>query len=294
MMRGIYSATVSVINDDYSLNVEATIKHAETSIKNGLHGVIFGGSTGQSQLTSLRSKKELISKAATHKLKKQFLFGNGTNSLEETIDLIKYGMEFGFNDCYLVGVPAYFKNNTEDGVHTYFKEIISQIPKVKIILYNFEKLFSFLFKPEFVKKLVSDFPNNIRGVKDSSENLFENLKIPNFDIYIGSEAKLLKNLELGGAGTISACTQVTHSLARKVFDDFEKKQKQTQNQKLIDIRNTFNEYNLISALHSYFSVEDPNFKNLLPPLVLLSEEKKQELLTKLKKLDFMPRKGKAA
>ena len=132
-MRGIYSATVSVINDDYSLNVEATIKHAETSIKNGLHGVIFGGSTGQSQLTSLRSKKELISKAATHKLKKQFLFGNGTNSLEETIDLIKYGMEFGFNDCYLVGVPAYFKNNTEDGVHTYFKEIISQIPKVKII-----------------------------------------------------------------------------------------------------------------------------------------------------------------
>ena len=74
----------------------------------------------------------------------------------------------------------------------------------------------------FVERLISDFPENIIGVKDSSYNLYENLKIPNFKIFIGSEAKLLKNLKLGGAGTISAITQVTHSMARQVFDDFEK------------------------------------------------------------------------
>ena len=189
---------------------------------------------------------------------------------------------------------AYYKGNTEEGVYNFYKSIISQAPKVSIILYNFEKLSSFLFKPDFVKKLVSDFPKNIIGVKDSSYNLYENLKIPNFKIFIGSETKLLKNLELGGAGTISAITQLTHSLARQVFDDFEKKQKQTQNKKLIAVRETFDEYNLISALHSYFSVNDPKFKNLLPPLVLLPEEKKQELLAKLKKLDLIASKGKAA
>ena len=87
---------------------------------------------------------------------------------------------------------------------------------------------------------------------------------------------------------------MTHSLARKVFDDFENKQPQTQNKKLIAVREIFDEYNLISALHSYFSVNDPKFKNLLPPLVLLPEEKKQELLAKLKKLDLIASKGKAA
>ena len=106
--------------------------------------------------------------------------------------------------------------------------------------------------------------------------------------------KLLKNLELGGAGTISAITGITHSLARQVFDDFENKQTQTQNEKLIAVRETFDEYNLISALHSYFSVNDSKFKNLLPPLLLLPEEKKQELLSKLKKLDVRVNKGKAA
>ena len=291
-MRGVYSATASILNDDYSLNVDATIAHAASTINNGLHGAIFFGSTGQSQLIDSNSKKDLISKAASHKLKKQFFFGTGTNSLHSTIDLIKYGMEYG-NKNFLVGPPAYYSGNTEEGVYNFYKEIIFKIPKVKIILYNFEKLFSFKFEPQFVKRLVSDFPQII-GAKDSSYSLYENLKIPNFKIFIGSEAKLLKNLELGGAGTISAITQVTHSLARQVFDDFENKQPQTQNEKLIAVRETFDEYNLISALHSYFSVNDPKFKNLLPPLVLLPEEKKQELLAKLKKLDLIASKGKAA
>ena len=39
--KGIYSATCSVLNNDYSLNIDATINHAAMSIKNGLHGSFF-------------------------------------------------------------------------------------------------------------------------------------------------------------------------------------------------------------------------------------------------------------
>ncbi len=293
MKRGIYSATCSILKEDYSLNVEATINHAASTIRNGLHGAIFFGSTGQSQLIDINSKKNLISKAANHKLKKQFFFGTGSNSLNETIDLIKYGMEYEFKD-WLIMPSAYYKGNTEEGVYNFYKNIILQVPKVSIILYNFEKLSSFLFKPEFVKKLVSDFPKNIIGVKDSSYNLYENLKIPNFLIFPGSEAKLLKSLELGCSGTISAITQVTHSLARKVFDDFEKKEKQTQNEKLIAVRETFDKFNLISAIHSYLSTKDVNFKNLLPPLILLKPEEKKDLIKKLEALKFEINKNLAA
>jgi 4-hydroxy-tetrahydrodipicolinate synthase len=146
----------------------------------------------------------------------------------------------------------------------------------------------------FVRQLVENFPKNIIGVKDSSYNLYENLDIKNFLVFPGSEAKLLKSLELGCSGTISAITQVTHSLARKVFDDFEKKEKQTQNDKLIAVRETFDQFNLISALHSYFSLKDENFKNLLPPLILLSEKEKKDLIKKLDDLKFTQRKNKAA
>ena len=131
--RGIYSATCSILNEDYSLNVEATIEHAAKSINNGLHGVFFFGSTGQSQLIALSEKKDLISKISNHRLKKNFFLGTGCNSLKDTIDLIKYGFEYGFKD-YLIMPPAYYKGNTDEGVFDFFSTIISKIPKVKLFL----------------------------------------------------------------------------------------------------------------------------------------------------------------
>ena len=72
--KGVYAAGLSVINSDGTLNVDATISHACDAIKSGLHGIFFFGSTGQSQLISINEKKELISKIASHKLRKNFFF----------------------------------------------------------------------------------------------------------------------------------------------------------------------------------------------------------------------------
>ena len=49
----------------------------------------------------------------------------------------------------------------------------------------------------------------------------------------------------------------------------------------------FDQYNLISALHSFISVKDEKYKNLLPPLVLLSKEKQKEILNKLEVIEFI-------
>ena len=283
--KGVYSATCSILNNDYSLNVDATIKHAASTINNGLHGAIFFGSTGQSQLISISEKKDLISKISNHKLKKQFFLGTGCNSLKETTDLIKYSFEYGFKD-FLIMPPAYYKGNTDEGVFNFYSFIISKMPKIKIILYNFELLSGYKFSVEAVTKLVKTFPDNIIGCKDSTSNLYENLKLPNFLMFPGTEKKLLKGLKIGNSGIISAICNVTAPLARKVFDEFEKNEKQTQNDKLIAVREVFDGYNLISALHSYMSTKDDNFKNLLPPLVLLNSKEKKELIDKLNDLKF--------
>jgi len=291
--KGVYAASLSILNEDYSLDVSATIMHAESMIKKGLHGVFFFGSTGQSQLISIEEKKELISRIASNKLKKFFYLGTGTNSAKENIDLVKYAMEYDFQN-FLIMPPAYYKGNTDEGVFEFYSLIISKIPKIKIILYNFEKLSGYKFGAESVIKLVKEFPKNIIGCKDSSYNLYENLKIPNFLIFPGSEAKLLKGLEIGCAGCISAVTNVTHELARQVFDDFEKKLPQKSNKKLIAVRETFDQHNLISALHSFMSINNTKYKNLLPPLRLLTSEQKKELLFKLDLLKFTTNKNKAA
>ena len=285
MIKGVYSASLSVINANGTLNIEATIAHANNAIKKGLHGVFFFGSTGQSQLISTSEKKELISKIASHKLRKQFFIGTGNNSLNENIDLVRYAMEYDFKE-FLIMPPAYYKGNTDEGVFEFYTKLINSAPKMKIILYNFEKLSGYKFSTEAVTKLVKTFPDNIIGCKDSSYNLFENLKLRNFLMFPGSEAKLLKGLELGCSGCISAVTNVTHSLARKVFDDFETKKVQTKNDQLIRVREVFDQYNLISALHSFLAINNDKFKNILPPLILLSQAKQKELIDKLNTLNF--------
>ena len=283
--NGVYAAGLSILKEDMSLDVQTTITHAESAIKNGLHGVFFFGSTGQSQLISMSEKKELISKTATSKHRDQFYIGTGVNSLNENLDLIRYSMEYSFQ-TFLIMPPAYYKGNTDKGIYNFYSEIILRIPKIKIILYNFEKLSGYLFNAEIIKKLVADFPKQIIGCKDSSYNLFENLKIPNFKMFPGSEAKLLKGLELDCSGCISAVTNVTHSLARKVFDDFGNNQQQSANEQLVNVRQTFDKYPLISALHSFLSIKDKNYSYVLPPLSLLNSNLREELLNKLKELDF--------
>ena len=55
--KGIYAASMSIFNQDLSLDVDSTIKHSEKLIKEGLHGVVFFGSTGCGQLISSKEKK---------------------------------------------------------------------------------------------------------------------------------------------------------------------------------------------------------------------------------------------
>ena len=294
LLKGVYAAGLSVLKEDLSLDVKKTIEHHEHLIKEGLNGTFFFGSTGQGQLISIGEKKSLISELSHSKYKDSFFLGTGVNSLRDNIDLISHSFNNGF-DTFLIMPPAYYVNNTHEGVYKFYANLIQQFPNIKIILYNFQKLSRYLFSPQAVEKLVKDFPEAIRACKDSSYNLYEILKIPGFSMFPGSETKLLHGLQNGASGIISAVTNVTYHLAKKVYDDFNNNREQTVNNKLCAVRKAFDDTeNLISALHSFKSAENKNYKRLLPPLTLLSTEKQKELLNKLRELNFIPRKNIAA
>ena len=283
-VNGIYAATMSIFGNDLSLNVKKTIEHGENLIKQGCHGVVFFGSTGQSQLIQISEKLNCINELSKSNFKNQFILGTGLNSLNETINLMKVSITLGFNR-FLIMPPAYYKYTDKD-VLRYYSEIINNVPNCEIILYNFEKLSGYKFTIECVEELARKFPNQIIGVKDSSYNLFEKLKINNFSVLPGSELKLLKGLEIGCSGIITATCNVTAKLSRKVFDDFIEKSHQTQNEKLCSVRKVFDQFNLISGLHSFFSKKDIMYKNLIPPLNLLSQKDEVKLLDELKNCNF--------
>ena len=283
-ISGIFAASMSVLNSDLSLNVDKTIEHAEKLIDQGCHGTAIFGSTGQAQLISISEKIELLNKLSKSKYKEKHLIGTGLNSLSETINFMKIAVSLKLNK-FLIMPPAYY-NYGDDEVIEFYSKIVDTVPDCKIILYNFEKLCGYKFSISCVEKLVEKFPNQVVGVKDSTYNLYENIKIKNFSIFPGSELKLLKSLELGCSGIITATCNVTAEMSRKVYDNFFSGSEQLLNEKLCDVRKAFDKHNLISGLHTYHSKNNNIYKNILPPLRLLSKNSEKELLNELKDLNF--------
>ena len=283
-IKGIYAAGMSVLNEDLTLNIQETIVHSEKIINQGCHGVAIFGSTGQAQLIPVSEKINLLNELSKNKYKENFIIGTGMNSLGETISYMKVGLSLGFKK-FLIMPPAYYKYSDEEVIQFYAK-IVEARPESEIILYNFEKLCGYKFSLDCIKELVKKFPEQIIGVKDSSYNLFQDLKIENFSILPGSELKLLTGLENGCTGIITATCNVTAQLSRKVYDDYFLNNKQTSNQKLCNVRKVFDKYNLISGLHTFYSQESEIYKNILPPLRLLTKEQEKELSKNLENLNF--------
>ena len=141
--KGIYAASMTILNKDLSVDCDSTIKHSEKLIHDGCQGCVLFGSTGQAQLISSNEKKKLIEKLNNSKFKDRFILGTGTNSLNENVELIKFSINNGINR-FLLGVPAYYKFGDE-GAYSFYANLIQKVPEVQIVLYNFERLFGYNF-----------------------------------------------------------------------------------------------------------------------------------------------------
>ena len=75
-------------------------------------------------------------------------------------------------------------------------------------------------------------------------------------------------------------------LFRSVYDDFNLGQENNLNELLCNVRNEFDNYNLISALHSYFSIKDKIYQNIIPPLGLLNSIDNERFINNLSKMNF--------
>ena len=154
--KGIYAASMSIFNEDLSLDVDSTIKHSERLISEGCHGAAIFGSTGQSQLISSAEKRKLIEKLNNSKFKDHFMIGTGSNSLNENVELMRHSITSGMNK-FLIMPPAYYKYD-DQGVYSFYANLIQTIPESEIILYNFEKLSGYAFSVKIIEKLVQEFP----------------------------------------------------------------------------------------------------------------------------------------
>ena len=200
------------------------VEHARWLMAEGCTALApFGTTSEGNSLSSAERKVLLISLLAAGIDPGRLMPGTGLCSAPETVDLTKHAVELGCRGVLMLP-PFYYKGVSDEGLYRYFAQVFERVAdaRLRVYLYHIPPFTQVGFSLPLIERLRRGFPEIVVGLKDSSgdwahtKQLIEAL--PGFQVYSGSDASLLDNLRLGGAGCISAVANVNARALRQIAD----------------------------------------------------------------------------
>ena len=297
--RGIWSAALTPLKADLSIDCARLAQHAKFLLANGCHGIGLFGTTGEANAFSAAERMTALESLLADGLSPNTLMiGTGCCALTDTVALTRHAIEHGVTKI-LALPPFYYKNVTDNGLFRSFGEVIDRTASdnLELYLYHFPAMSQTPISANLIAMLCEYFPKTIAGVKDSSGDLDHSLELvsrfPDLAIYPGNETHLLATLEKGCAGCISATANANPRGIRKIFDSCLTGNKSTQalQDDAFAIREVFGRHPLVSALkqHAAWLTGDDSWLRLRPPLTALEEDAATVLRTDLDALAVSPR-----
>ncbi|MGZ3634037.1 MAG: dihydrodipicolinate synthase family protein, partial [Parachlamydiaceae bacterium] len=163
--NGVYAAALTPLHSDLCCDNDLLTKHCLQLIERGCKGVVLFGTTGEGPSFSVEEKKSTLKQVISNGLDpKKVIIANGASSLQDTIDLGLAALE---SDClaYLVAPPCFFKNVTDEGIVSFYREVIQRIPdsRLRVILYHIPQYTGVPLTLNIVKTLCTEFPDTVIG-----------------------------------------------------------------------------------------------------------------------------------
>lgn len=289
---GVYAAVLTPLTDRLVPDLPRFVDHCEWLLTNGCDGLAPLGTTGEANSLSVDQRLAMIAALADSGVPTgRTIIGAGSCALADAVRVTRAAVDAGCAGVLSLP-PFYYKTPTEDGLFGFFCELIERVgdARLRLYLYHFPKMSTVPITLELIARLVTAYPGTIAGLKDSSGD-WRNTKaviqaFPELAIYSGTEQFLLDNLRQGGAGCISATTNVTCRLARAVVTahgDGDGEDDALQ-RTLTEIRLTLQRYPFVAGLKALLAHLSgvSAWGSILPPLVPLPPAQAQDLLTRLR------------
>ncbi len=217
MFKGSFTALITPFKGS-KVDEEAFVRLVEWQIKEGTHGLVPCGTTGESPTLSTEEHKRVIALCIeTAKKRVPIVAGCGSNSTEEAIDLTRFAKDAGA-DATLQVMP-YYNKPTQEGLYLHVKAL-SEAVDLPIILYNVPvRTITDLSVATMARcaKL-----KNVIGVKDATANVARVTQQRNacgeaFVQLSGEDGTCLGFMAHGGVG----CISVTSNIAPKLCAEFQ-------------------------------------------------------------------------
>ena len=302
-IKGVFSASLTPVNQDFSINTYLLYHHCKWLLTQGIDGLAVFGTTGEANSFNVDEKVKAIEYLINSKINPNKLIpGTGHCSLADTIKFTKKCAELKVR-AVLVLPPFFYKGVKDEGVVEFYKNVVEEVGDhdLHYILYHIPQISGISISFEIIEKLTKLYPNNIVGMKDSSGNLDSMLKITkyfnNFSLFSGSDSLALKVCKRGGAGAITAASNISAKLLAYIVNNH-KNELTIQNFSEIQllqekIRETIFTSEPISVLKALISIKDENtdWNRVNPPLQIIENPQSHKtiinLIELLKRMDSL-------
>ena len=283
---GVNTAVLTPMRDDISPDLDRLAARCRWLLANGCNGLGVMGTTGETNSLGVQERMDLLEGLARRGIPgKKLLPGVGTPAIPDTVALLRRAAEVGCRGV-LVLPPFFYKNPSEDGLFAYFSEVINRAGTgTCIYLYHFPAQSAVPFTVPLVGRLLRAFPGTIKGIKDSSGDLANTLSYvehfakDGFEVYCGDDGALHRLLNAGGAGCITAASNVTSAVNAQVYANAGTPAGEAAQLTLTAMRKVITAAPLIPGLKSLVArhTGDMSWTNIRPPHLQLSTAAAEQL-----------------
>jgi 4-hydroxy-tetrahydrodipicolinate synthase len=181
----------------------------EFHLKNGTHGIVPCGTTGESATLSHEEHDHVI-KAVIKAVNKRIpvIAGTGSNSTDEAIRLTREAEKSGADGALMIS--PYYNRPTQEGIYQHYKKVASEVG-IPIIVYNIPARTGSKIEPETLARLAAI--KNISGVKEATGSVDQAIDVirlcgDRLAVYSGEDSLTFSLMALGGKGVISTVANI--------------------------------------------------------------------------------------
>lgn len=296
-IEGVYCAAATPLKADGTPDLELFGKHTKALIEEGCHGIAMLGSTGEANSFGVRERMDLVDAAIKGgTLPEQLIPGTSSNAVTDAVEMTRHAVQAGVKGVVMLP-PFYYTAFSDESLFRFYAQIIEKVndDRLKIVLYHIPLLTGVPISHTLIEMLIKAFPDTVVGIKDSDGKI-ENMhaisaRFPGFGVLAGADPLLLPVLQGGGAGCITASSNVVARELRVVYDHWNDPAKADEVKAAQDVivawRNLTNSYTQLPTVKTMLAKRrgDMGWLNVHPPFSPLSLPEAEKVWATMDRLE---------
>ena len=295
-IEGVLSPVITPFRKDYAPDEERFVRHCRWLLKSGCAGLAIFGTNSEANSMSVGEKRRLLEALIKGGVSAASLMpGTGHCALTDSIELTRAAVELGCAGVLMLP-PFYYKGVSDEGLYRNFAEVIERVgdERLQLYLYHIPPVSQVPITLGLIERLLGKYPGIVAGVKDSSgdwsntKGMLDAFAKEGFDVFAGSEVFLLDNMRHGGKGCITATGNVNPGAIDRLYKNWRSPDADKLQAGISATRKIVQKQPMIPALKAavaHFG-NDADWKTCRPPLIELSSEQEQQLISELKAHGF--------